>query len=430
MTKRRLLSLQFPNGPNSAAPPADLPALALWCQQYSPLTAVAPPDGVFIDIFGCAHLFGGEFLLRAHILKRLPDARIAIADTAQAAWGLARFGEPGSEDLKPLPLAALGLDDRTITKLRRVGIRRIGELMRLPRAELTAGYGPEPARKLAQALGTAPESLPFIKAPPEWREILQFPEPIFAPAQLQAALGKLTARLCPKLAAARLGATTLTALFYRVDSQRPEITLKFAAPCRDDPQIIKLLNENLKTIDPGFGVDAITLTAEQTEPLAPTQISLERQKPDYSKPTNILLNRLGPEKIWRAQPHASHIPEYAVRRRPITLPPVPWQKPSFKRPLKLLEKPVPITVIAPVPDDPPVQFSWRGKSHRIRKATGPERIAREWWRHEHDNARPESEKLRDYYAVEDSDGAKFWLFRAGPHGGTKPVQWFIHGFFG
>jgi protein ImuB len=431
MTKRRLLSLQLQNGLTcGGAPPGDLLALALWCQRYSPLTALAPPDGVFIDIFGCAHLFGGEAGLRAHILARLPGARVAIADTAQAAWGLARFGEPGSEDLKPLPLAALGLDDRTITKLRRVGIRRVGELMRLPRAELTAGYGPEPVRKLAQALGSAAESLEFVKPPPEWREILHFAEPIFAPAQLQAALAKLTARLCPRLAGARLGATTLTAVFFRVDARRPDITLKFAAPCRDEAQIIKLLQEKLKTVDPGFGVDAVALTAEQTETLAPAQISLERPKPDFSKPANTLLNRLGPEKIWRVQERATHVPEYVTRRRPISLPPVPWQRPNFRRPIKLLEKPDAISVIAPVPDDPPVLFSWRGKSHRICKATGPERIAREWWRHEHDNARPETEKIRDYYAVEDADGAKFWVFRAGVHGGPKPVHWFIHGFFG
>ncbi len=410
--------------------PVDLQTLALWCQCYSPLTAISPPDGIFIDITGCAHLFGGEFLLRRIILRRFPGARIALANTAAASWGLARYGDGESESLDPLPLAALNLAERTIIKLRRVGIRRIGELRRLPRAELMAGYGPEPALKLAQALGSAPEVLRFFSAPPDFCETRHFAEPIYAPAQLQAALAQLAARLCGRLAAARAGATTLLVRFYRVDAQRPEILLRFAGACRDEVQISKLLNEKLQNIDPGFGVEAISLDATAIEPLAPVQISIEKPAADDTKPINIILNRLGGEKIWRVAPRDSHIPEYAARRIPVTLPPVPWAKPGHKRPVKLLRRPDAITAIAPVPDDPPIFFSWRGKSHRITRATGPERIARDWWRHEHDNARPEAEKIRDYYAVEDTEGARFWVFRAGRVDGQAPARWYIHGFFG
>jgi protein ImuB len=430
--QRRLLSLWFqqaPSLPGSNAP-ADLQTLALWCQCFSPLTAISPPDGILIDISGCAHLFGGEFLLRRAISRRFPGARIAIANTAAAAWGLARYGDGGSENLDNLPLAALNLADRTITKLRRVGIRRIGELRRLPRAELMAGYGPEPALRLARALGSAPEVLRFISPPPDFCETRHFAEPIFAPAQLQAALALLAARLCVRLAAAQSGTTALIARFYRVDAQRPEILLRFAAPCRDDAEISKLLNEKLQNIDPGFGVEAISLDAATTEPLAPVQIAIEKPAPDYSKPINTILNRLSPQKFWRVAPRASYIPEYATRRVPVNLPPVPWKKPGHKRPIKLLRRPDAITAIAPVPDDPPVLFSWRGKTHRITRATGPERIARDWWRHEHDNTRPEAEKIRDYYAVEDTEGARFWVFRAGMVDGEAPARWYIHGFFG
>jgi len=421
----------LPKQPEGGEKPADLQSLALWCQCYSPLTAISPPDGILIDITGCAHLFGGEAGMTARILRRFPGARLAIADTAAAAWGLARYGAGEEETLDPLPLAALKLDDRTIIKLRRVGIRRIGELRRLPRAELMAGYGPEPALRLAQALGTAPEVLRFFSPPPDFCETRHFAEPIFAPAQLQAALADLAARSCTRLAAAQAGATTLLARFYRVDAQRPEVLLRFAGPCRDEMQISKLLNEKLQNIDPGFGVEAMSLEATATEPLAPVQISIEKPAPDYTKPINIILNRLGGgARIWRVAPRASHIPEYAARRIPVTLPPVPWGKPGHKRPVKLLHRPDAITAIAPVPDDPPVLFSWRGKTHRITRATGPERIARDWWCHEHDNARPEEEKIRDYYAVEDSEGARFWVFRAGRVDGQAPARWFIHGFFG
>ncbi len=423
----------MPNGPDlqdNAAPADSLSDLALWCQQYSPLTAIDPPDGVLIDITGCAHLFGGEASLRLHIEARLPGSRSAIADTASAAWGLARYGAPGSEDLGPLPLAALRLDPVTVKKLRRVGIRRIGELRHLPRAELTAGYGAAPVHRLAQAFGQAPEVQKFISPPPDWREIEHHAEPIFAPLQLQAALTRLGSKLCRRLADAGRGVTQLVARFYRIDSQCPEFLLRFAAPTHDEVHIGRLLVEKLTGVDPGFGIEAVSLTAIATEACLPLQRSTQTPAPDYAQAIDTILNRLGPKNFWRVKPHASHIPERQIGRLPVAQKPVGWQKPSQPRPVQLLAKPATITAIAPVPDDPPVTFSWRGKTHRIRHASGPERIARDWWSHEHDNARPETDHVRDYYQVEDMSGARFWVFRAGTHDGISPPRWYLHGFFG
>ncbi|WP_234731107.1 Y-family DNA polymerase [Acidocella facilis] len=423
MQKRRFLSL-------ACAGPDDLAALALWCQAFTPLTAPDPPDGVMLDIAGCAHLFGGEAGLMARLAARLPNARMAVADTAAAAWGLARYGKPGSPDILLLPLAALRLAPEPIARLRRIGIRTIGQLARLPRTGLVAGYGPAPALRLAQALGEAPEVIRFITAPPEWREAEPFMEPLWLPAQLQAALTKLAARLCARLTAATLGATALTARFYRVDRACPAIHLAFAAPCRDEAQIAKLLIEKLaQEIDPGFGIEAVALEAPLTEPLALVQQDMGAKPPDYARPLNTLLNRLGSTRIWRVAPHASHIPEFATERVTVKAQPVAWPKPHHPRPLRLLNPPVLITAIAPVPDDPPVQFTWDGKTHRLRWATGPERIARDWWAHPHDPTRPEAEKIRDYYQVEDMEAARFWLFRAGLHEGVAAPRWYLHGLF-
>lgn len=423
MTPRRLLSLR-------CAGPADLAGLALWAQAYTPLTAPDPPDGMMLDITGCAHLFGGEAGLLARLSERLPGARMAIADTATAAWGLARYGEPGTEDILPLPLAALRLAPETVSKLRRIGVRMVGQLARLPRAGLVAGYGAAPALRLAQALGEAPEVIRFCTALPEWREAEHYLEPLLLPGQLQAALTRLSAKLCARLADATLGATSLVARFHRLDRACPEINLAFAAPCRDEAQIAKLLIGKLaEQIDPGFGVEAISLDATATEPLAFVQQSMEEQAPDYARPLNTLLNRLGGAKLWRVAPHQSHIPEFAARRAPVTAAPVAWTNPTHPRPIRLLVPPQPITAIAPVPDDPPVQFTWGSKMHRVRWATGPERIARDWWAHPFDPIRPETEKIRDYYQVEDSSGARFWLFRAGLHEGVQPARWYLHGIF-
>ena len=128
----------------------------------------------------------------------------------------------------------------------------------------------------------------------------------------------------------------------------------------------------------------------------------------------------------------SHVPERAVRR----VPPLPVRQPSWvddpaaPRPIRLLRRPEEIEVIAPVPDDPPMRFRWRGVSHRVRAAAGPERIAAEWWRGKRSGKRPETDLIRDYYRVEDSDGARFWIFRAGLHAADRMPRWYLHGLFG
>ena len=131
----------------------------------------------------------------------------------------------------------------------------------------------------------------------------------------------------------------------------------------------------------------------------------------------------------RVAPYASHVPERAVQR----VPPLPVRQPSWvddpaaPRPIRLLRRPEEIEVIAPVPDDPPIRFSWRGVAHRVRAAAGPERIAAEWWRGKRSGKRPETDLIRDYYRVEDSDGARFWIFRAGLHAEDRMPRWYLHG---
>jgi protein ImuB len=104
--------------------------------------------------------------------------------------------------------------------------------------------------------------------------------------------------------------------------------------------------------------------------------------------------------------------------------------PAVPRPIRLLRRPEEISVIAPVPDDPPIRFSWRGVAHRVRAVAGPERIAAEWWHGKQPGKRPETDLIRDYYRVEDTDGARFWIFRAGFHAEGRTSRWYLHGLFG
>ncbi|HTV27340.1 MAG TPA: DUF6504 family protein, partial [Xanthobacteraceae bacterium] len=106
-------------------------------------------------------------------------------------------------------------------------------------------------------------------------------------------------------------------------------------------------------------------------------------------------------------------------------PPLSAEDETQSRPLLLLPHAEPAEdVTALVPDGPPRRFSWRGVTHEVKGAQGPERIADEWWRD------PAPKPTRDYYLVEDTDGHRFWLYREGLYGReTREAHWFVHGLF-
>jgi protein ImuB len=433
-----------------AADQAALAALAGWCERFTPLAAADAPDGLWLDITGCAHLFGDEAGLAAALAARIDRAglncRIAVASTPGAAWALARTAlrqdapiilPRGAEAaaLGTLPVALLRLDERTVARLRRVGLRTIAELARQPRGELSARFGSLPVLRLDQALDRAAEAIAWPRPPRPWSERLAFAEPIGTPEDLARALDLLAQRLCARLAAARRGGHAFTARFFRVDGQCPPIAIGTALPVRDPAYVAKLLRGKLETVDPGFGVEAVLLEADETAPLLPPQQGLATlaQPPETSttlaETVDALANRLGGDHLWRDTPFPSHVPERTTRPiAPLAPHTVGWNATTpAERPLRLLSRPEPITATALLPDDPPMQFTWRGAVHRVRAATGPERIGAEWWRRTPSEARAEHDMLRDYYRLEDSEGTRFWVFRAGM---DTPIRWFLHGIFG
>jgi protein ImuB len=109
-------------------------------------------------------------------------------------------------------------------------------------------------------------------------------------------------------------------------------------------------------------------------------------------------------------------------------PPLPPWHAGWPRPARLLARPEPLDhVLAALPDQPPRRFTWRGTTHRVVRADGPERITGEWWR-----GRAETLSVRDYFQVEDVAGRRYWVFRRGD--GERPatgdLSWYLHGIFG
>ena len=443
----------LPGLATAAAEPAEdaaaLRRLAEWCGSYSPWTAPDGSDGVRIEITGSAHLWGGETALAADLTARLDRrhlaGRIAVADTLGAAWAVARFAEgknpvilpPGDcrAALAPLPVEALRLDPATTQGLRRVGLKQVGDLSAMPRDALTSRFGEMVTRRLDQARGDLSEPLSPLGEAPTRRVRLSFAEPIADPADLLRATERLVEDLVPRLAREGTGARRLDLGFHRVDGRVERIRLGTARPSRDPRHLTVLFKERLDTVDPGLGIEDVILAVFAVDPLPPEQIGLAGYAP--TNETNGIAplldrlgNRLGLAAVSRLEPRESHIPERASVRMPVgsarSRAPVAHVTDKPPRPIRLFEPPEPVEAFWLLPDDPPFRFAWRRRRHRVTRADGPERIAEEWWR-------PEGfgtvDAIRDYYRVEDEQGRRFWLFRAGLHGHDHPPRWFVHGVF-
>lgn len=406
-----------------------LHALRRWATRYCPWVGLEGEDGLVMDITGSAHLFGGEDILLADIRARLMRAglsvQIGLADTRGAAWALAHYGEgvaPAGETLsrlKRLPVAALRIDDTISVALPRLGLRHISDLAQAARAPLTRRFGPALLLRLDQALGAQPEGISPHTDPPHYAVRMTLPEPIGLLSDVMEGAERLLVQLCAKLKTQEMGARKLCITLRRVDQDQQQVELRLARPLRDPQRILPLFERGLAEIDAGFGIDQLRLRATQVESSPVQQISHVTDV--GSDKLNDLISRLGTriglENIQRFLPADSHIPE-----RSFIIAPAAYSEPT--RGLMSV-KPRPICLFPPEPiaaksSRPPRQFRWRRMSLTTGRATGPERIAPEWWL-EDDNWRS---GIRDYWHVETRQGRRLWLFYTPQNPG-----WFVQGEF-
>lgn len=427
--------------------------LALWATRYAP--AVSPwgnengGDGFFLDITGAAHLLGGEEALLRDIVKRLRKfgltARCAIAGTPGAAWALSHHAaalplslpEGQEKDaLSALSIKALRLNPETFEALHRLGFKRIGMLIGAPRAAFAARFEKELLLRLDQALGSRPEALHYIVPPPAYHARRSFLDPIFTQEIVVATARKLAARLVPALERDGVGIRALRLGLYRVDGDMRALDLGLAAPTREPAHIARLITLKLdgltRGLEAGFGFDCVSLSVTAAETIHSAQGDLassggrREDTQNHARLLDALRQRLGADSVRQLKPIESHIPERAEITVKADSAKSAWPAPDAdrSRPPLLLPQAEQADVIALIPDGPPRQFRWRGKTHGVASAQGPERIAPEWWR---DGAWAPT---RDYYCLENEAGQRFWLYREGLYGReTDAPRWFVHGFF-
>ncbi len=467
-----------------ADPAADarfLEAIADWAGRWTPLVALdggtgsagtvfdteeSGLAGLMLDISGCAHLFGGEAALYRDVLGRLRAQRLhaaaGIADTPGAAWAVARFAPPTArivppggtrEALLPLPLAALRLPRTTLAAMRRVGLDRIGDIADLPRPPLAARFGETCLRRLDQAFGRLEEAISPRQAPPVFLAERRLMEPIFSDTAILSCIETLAAEMVRAMEAHGMTARGLELTLFRVDGITRGLRILASQPLRGPKGICALFADRLAgladPLDPGFGFDVIRLAVTQAQKEIPVQDDLDpggrgmsaaQRDEALARFVDHVTARFGPDRVRRIDSRDTHLPGHDAPLRPWSVPApetggttLPaWPLPVLDsdaplRPLRLLDPPRPVEVVAEVPDGPPILFRWQGRLYRITRSEGPERIASEWWW-----AAGPVPPTRDYFRVEDQGGRRFWLFRDGlweREIRAGQPRWFLHGLF-
>ena len=485
-----------------AAAARALEGLARWADRFTPRIMPDGVDTLFLDIAGCTRLFGGEEALMASLRTALEDfgltVRLALADTPGAAWALAHYGadDPAAvpsgagpsglmDALAELPVAALRLSDKVADGLVSFGLDRIRTLSVIESVKLIRRFGVEPVRRLQQALGQVDEPIIPLR-PLRPREAHRaFAEPISTPSDIHAAVDGLLDDLCLELSRAGEGARRLHLVCHRVDGDRRSLTIGTSRPLRRKKPLMGLFAEKLEQVEPGFGIDEITLATDVVETIdevqgewggggavryraadeadraaMPTAGYCAADEEELADLLDRLGNRFGFGRIGRPVPRQSWLPERAAHREsplsgdnssggharqernggsgsslsqglsPGVLPAsaVDWPV-ERRRPLRLLSPPEAVEVVTVEPGGPLLSFRRQGRAHQLRAVEGPERLECEWWR--------EDAPRRDYYLAEDEMGCRYWLFREG--GGSQDSRhelpsatprWFLHGVFG
>lgn len=423
-----------------------------WCERYSPWIKAEDTDnpdlllegasgaGLWLDITGCAHLYGDEENLLTDMINRIEKigftAHAATADTLGCAWAVARFAvkncdwkivPPGEsrKALAPLAIAALRLPLTTVLSLHEVGLHYIEDLMNIPRGPLAGRYEKNVLLRLDTALGEIAEPLSPVLPKTPLIARLAFAEPIGHLDDIARSTKKLLEELCKTLGKTGQGVRQMILTVYRPNGNTTRIAIRTAYPNREPQHLLKLFAEHLHQIDPEFGIDEITLFAATTEPLQATQTNLQQSVATqnmkcYQAVIDRLANRFGSHNLRQVRFKGSHIPERATGFLPIKKSgdiQYVAKKTLAPRPLRLLRSPEQIEIVAKNTDGLPIKFRWRRVLYRIERCEGPERITPEWW---HNN----DKNTRDYYRVENKTGQRFWLFA------NNETTWFIHGIFG
>ncbi len=412
-----------------------LRALWRWSDSLSPWAALDPPAGLFLDITGCAHLFGGEVDMCTYSLDKLTQlqmsAKIAVCDTKAGAWGLARFAE-GRITISPqgqtkdvvsgLPLAALDIKDQTLADLRRTGLKTIGDLYPFKTSELARRFGLDLTQRLSFVLGHQPDPVSPGAADPVYSARMTLPVPVSRAQDVKEVLRKLSESVCTHMETSQVGARRFNFTVRCVDTGDHLLSVGFARPCFTPGLAQQQFEKPIDDLRIGCGADWFRLVAANIEPVRPRQIIIgeegKRRNDDTAQAISTLGNRLGFDRIVQFTPQDSHIPEREFTHiEAVGISKAQWPEQRRERPERIFTRPQRLQTLEA--GRPPKAFQWLKTSYRTAHAKGPERLLPEWWFNG-------DKRARDYWVTTTDTGQRLWLLT---YPASDPPEWFIAGRF-
>ncbi len=416
-----------------------LERLALCAQRFTPRVSLVPPDGLVLEVKGSLHLFNGvEGLSRALASECALlglKSMVALSPTPLAALVAARVGKPFIVteltrlvgQLMPLPLAALRWPQETFERLARMGVRTIGQVLRLPRAGFARRFGTDSLAMLDRLTGRSPDLHERFHARERFRRRRELNYELENQNAILGALAPLLAELAKFLEARQCGVMKLECLLRHRHAKPTSCVLRLAAPVADVRRLTELLGERLNALTLPEPVRSCELRSSSLVSRMFSSNSVW-QPGEYGGSGGVeatelierLRARFGPEAVYGVRVLPGHRPENAWGvREPVAVQPkrgsaqVPrapefpfW--PAFRRPMWLLPAPRLLSERDGLPRR-------RGPLRLLGEA---ERIETGWW--------DGGDIARDYYTAADLHGVRLWIFRerASPH------RWFLHGVFG
>jgi protein ImuB len=331
--------------------------------------------------------------------------------------------------------------------------------MALPRSALPSRFGPEVLLRLDQALGNVAELVDPEQAPEPIEASWAFDSPTGDRRVIEAVLEELLEQVLQRLRPRQWGVLHLSCTLKTTLAEPLHVEVGLLRPSISTKHLMELLRlqlervvrvsprgrSGLKSALQSSEVAGVALCAALVAPLEFRQGQLFAKQQGclfYEKDAELpalierLSNRLGEKTILRPQLWPDAQPEFACRYEPWL-----WTRGGMRgegrgtrgearkdfrrekspllppRPSSLACQPLSIAVVALAPGGPPARLTWQNQQHVIVHSWGPERIETGWWR--------ERDVRRDYYLVETTAGARFWIFRT-----VEDEKWFLHGIFG